>query len=263
MNLLFDIGATNTRVAAAAETGIGEVFSAPTADDPEKEVALLAELFEKAGKGDAAFGGIPGTPGMDGSVLFAPNLPKWKGFPLSGKLSALVGMPVSLEHDASLGALGEAVYGAGKGAERVAYFGIGTGVGAGFAIGGAIQSPVTGYETGHQIIDAARGLSLDDTVSGRAVEKRAGTPPGEAPRALYEELTDVLAAGIYNTALHFMPDVFVLGGSLMNEENGYRLADIAAAVKALPPYVSPPDIRLASLGGASNLWGAKALAEAH
>lgn len=265
MKILFDIGATNTRAAAATESGVGEVVFSRTAEDPRAELEVLQALAEKIlgnERPESAFGCIPGTPRADGTVLFTPNLPQWKGFPLGGEFSKRLGAPVFLEHDASLGALGEAIYGAGKGPENIAYFGIGTGVGAGRIVNGAIDAPIRGYEAGHQIMDAVHGISLDDMVSGRAITARWGVHPKDASREVYDELTAILAAGIYSTILHWHPDVFVLGGSLMNEENGYRLADIIEALKDFPPFFeSLPDIRLAALGDASNLWGARALAQ--
>src|SRR3990167_11312363 len=93
------------------------------------------------------------------------------------------------------------------------------------------------FEEGHQIMDVKEGRELEELVSGRAFEKRYGVHPSKAPREGYAEMTPVLAAGIYNMILHWSPEVFVLGGGMMNEDNGYRLSDITSALKRFSlPY---------------------------
>ena len=53
---------------------------------------------------------------------------------LNTQETALVGAPVFLENDANVAALGEAVYGAGKGYELALYVTIGSGIGGGLVI---------------------------------------------------------------------------------------------------------------------------------
>ena len=108
-------------------------------------------------------------------------------------------------------------------------------------------------------MDVKEGRELEELVSGRAFEKRYGVHPSKAPREGYAEMTPVLAAGIYNMILHWSPEIFVLGGGMMNEDNGYRLADIALALKGFSsPFPKLPELRLAERKDTAGLWGALA-----
>ena len=262
MKVVFDIGGTSMRAANATPGGIGEIRKIKTPQEPKEGLAALAALArECAGGGqlEAAAGGFPGIV-ADGVVYLAPNLPTWNGTKLASELTKAIGVSVTVQNDGDLAALGEASRGGGKGFRVVAYAGIGTGVGCGRVVDGRIDSGAYDFEAGHQIVDAAGGMELEALVSGRAFEKRFGVHPKDAPRAGYEEMTPILAVGLYNMILHWSPEVFVLGGSMMNEDNGYRLADITAALGRLPQiYPRLPEVRVAVLKDTAGLYGARTL----
>jgi hypothetical protein len=89
---------------------------------------------------------------------------------------------------------------------------------------------------------------------------RFGKEPKDLPREVYEAMAPLLATGLYNTMLHWVPDVLILGGSLMNEENGYRFESIKSFLDNIPrPLPTLPPLRLSALGDDSNLYGARAL----
>lgn len=262
MNIIFDIGGTSMRVARAIGEGIGEVHRTPTPQGPKEGVAALASLIRECAGSEALEAVVGGFPGViaEGTIRFAPNLPEWVGYACTDELSQVLGVSVEVRHDADLAALGESWRGAGKGFRVVAYVGVGTGIGCGRVVEGHIDSGLYVFEAGHQIVDVVGGKGLEEMVSGRAFEKRYGVHPKDAPRAAYEEMTPVLAAGLYNTMLHWSPEVFVLGGSMMNEENGYRLREVAAALERLPKiYPRFPELRAATLKDAAGLHGAAAL----
>jgi predicted NBD/HSP70 family sugar kinase len=171
----------------------------------------------------------------------------------------LAGAPVTVLHDADLGALGEAVYGAGKDFRAVAYAGIGTGLGMGLVVEKKLVHEPFGFEAGNQIVRVGE-LSLSKTISGNALKMRFGKEPKDLPREVYEAMTPLLATGLYNTLLHWVPDVLILGGSLMNEENGYRFENIKSFLENIPrPLPALPPLRLSALGDDANLYGARAL----
>ncbi len=263
MTIGFDIGATNTRVASVSTQGLGRVAKKPTPKDPLEALALLSTLCIETASGDhieRVIGGIPGIPGKDGEVLNAPNLPKWKGFPLGADLSELLGVPVRVFHDTDLGALGEAHYGAGKGAEVLAYVAVGTGVGVSRIIRGKIDIAAFALEAGHQILDVQRRRALEEMISGLAISERFGMHPKDVPRSAYDELTPTLAVGLYNMILHWSPHVLVLGGSMMNEKNGFRVGDVVKALHTLPKFFPEfPEVRAGVLGDSAGLHGARAV----
>lgn len=265
MKIAFDIGGTNMRVASIIGGDLGKIEKKRTPKDPKEGVLQFAELVRACAPGEAmeaAAGGFPGAV-PEGIVRLSPNLPQWEGFALATEFSKALGCSVSMRNDADLATLGEAVYGAGKGKRIVAYIGVGTGVGGGRVTDGAIDASAFSLEPGHQILDMRDKKDVEALVSGRAFEKRFGVHPKDAPREAYVEMTPVLALALYNTIVHWSPEVLILGGSMMNEENGYRLEDIRRALEALPRTVPHlPELRLAEFKDTAGLHGARALLQA-
>ncbi len=257
--LLFDIGGTTMRMAAGEYATISQVHRIPTPSNPQDAVDYLAQYVRETMS--ACLDAVGGIAGLieDGVVRASPHLPSWDGFPFSARLRDALSIPCQIQNDAELAGLGEAVYGAGKGYGLVAYLGIGTGIGGSLIIDGKVAPHAHGFEPGHQILDAEQGMSFEGLVSGHALEARFGMPAKELPRNVYDELTRTLATGAYNLLLEWSPDILVLGGSLMNEENGYRVADVSRALAALPMVLPLPVITHAALGDDCALYGALAV----
>ena len=99
--------------------------------------------------------GFPGFIEPDSKkIVSSPNLPGLSYFNLAGELSAILGLPFSLENDANAAAYGEFIL-AGKPAGGLIYIGLGTGVGGGLVLDGKIFSGQQGcaMEVGHMIIE--------------------------------------------------------------------------------------------------------------
>ncbi|MFF2066186.1 ROK family protein [Streptomyces sp. NPDC058200] len=79
------------------------------------------------------------------------GFPQWAGFPLRDVLAARLGLPVVLDKDTNAATLGLALRGPG---DSFAYLHLGTGLGAGLVLGGALhRGERTGAgEFGHQVI---------------------------------------------------------------------------------------------------------------
>ncbi|MED1794650.1 ROK family glucokinase [Brevibacillus nitrificans] len=96
--------------------------------------------------------GVPGPiDAKNGIVLQAVNLHWQKPVPLQEKLKALTGLPVAVENDANMAALGEMWQGAGQGAEDLVAITLGTGVGGGIIVHGNVVHGINGVggEIGH------------------------------------------------------------------------------------------------------------------
>jgi glucokinase len=123
--------------------------------------ALIDTLIADSGLARNDFGGVGiGVPGVldleQGLVLFLPNLPgTWPQVPLAQFIQDKIGLPVRLLNDARAITLGEWKFGAGRGVDTLACFAIGTGIGGGLVINGALHLGIggTGGELGHQSID--------------------------------------------------------------------------------------------------------------
>src|SRR5205085_11369638 len=73
-----------------------------------------------------------------GRICRSHQIEGWDDFPLADWLGKATGAPVVLENDANTAALGEAVRGAGVGADPLFYVTLGSGVGGGLVVGGRI-----------------------------------------------------------------------------------------------------------------------------
>ncbi len=109
---------------------------------------------ECAGKIDVAGIGVSiGGPlnSRAGIIDSPPHLPGWDAVPLKTILERELKLPVNIEHDAAACAYAEYLWGAGQGAQNLAYLTCGTGFGAGFIFGGKIHRGANGgsCEVGH------------------------------------------------------------------------------------------------------------------
>lgn len=98
--------------------------------------------------------GIPGTLSADGrSVRFAPNL-CWHDVPFAQLLENQTGLPVFLENDANLAAMGENWQGAGTGVDDLICITVGTGIGGGIILDGQllVGKNHNAAEVGHMVI---------------------------------------------------------------------------------------------------------------
>jgi predicted NBD/HSP70 family sugar kinase len=111
-----------------------------------------AELDDVVGIGM----GLPGpVHGPTGELGDSTILPGWVGVRAAEAMSEALGRTVEVENDANLGALSEWMWGAGRGAENMAYLKVATGIGAGFIIRGRPYTGTSGTagEIGHTVID--------------------------------------------------------------------------------------------------------------
>lgn len=136
-------------------------------DGPDVMLPRLAEAAKKvldSTKNEVKAVGI-GVPGpvkhREGVCVYAPNLSGWKDLPVGPLLSEKIGLPVHVLNDANAAALGEARFGAGRGATDVLVLTLGTGIGSGLILDGNLRLGASerGAEVGHMTvaIDDKRG----------------------------------------------------------------------------------------------------------
>ena len=235
-----------------------EIFDTPDDFDGGIE-AITAAIKELAGSSriEAVAGGLPGP--LDKAKTMSinpPNLPAWKNMPFKAKLADKLGTDnIHLMNDAAAAGIGEAIYGAGKGYNIVAYLTISTGIGGARIINGNIDVNSLGFEPGHQIIDISSGLDLEETISGSAIEKRYGKKAEDIhDKAIWEEIEKTLAVGLNNTIVHWSPDIVVLGGSMTDSIDIVKLREYTAKYCRIFPSI-PPIVKRA-LGDDTGLYGA-------
>ena len=273
--ILFDIGGSKTRIALSRD---GETFGEPVILDTPKDFTAAVELlkheaFRLTGGEliDIAAGDVAAVLSRDKRVIKnAPHLAGWNGKPIVDELATQLTTKVIIENDASLVGLGEAVFGAGKGHEIVAYITVSTGVGGARIVSGKIDASAMGFEPGHQIIDATgslaltsvggHGMDLEGSISGTAINARYGKKPYEiTDEKFWDEMARLLAYGLNNTIVHWSPDVVVIGGSMM-KEIGIPVERVRLHLAGiLHIFTQLPLIEHSTLGDIGGLYGALAL----
>lgn len=90
-----------------------------------------------------------------GTVRLSHHVPGWEDLPLQKILTAEFGVPVSVDNDANVAALGEHQRGAGQGFAHLLYVTISTGVGGGWILNNRLWRGATGMagEIGHTVAD--------------------------------------------------------------------------------------------------------------
>lgn len=271
--LLFDIGGTNTRVSVSEDL---KTFKQPVRfttpinfKEGVKKIAEAAKTLTSKPIRQAC-GAVRGQLGEDRrSIVHDTALTKWLEEPLAEALEKELNTKVILENDAALAGLGESHFGAGKGSSIMVYHTISTGVGGAKIEDGKIDSYHLGFEPGKQVLDIDRTIlgddvlpTLENLVSGTAVEERTGQKPYDIPQedTLWDQLAYYLAHGLRNTILYWSPDLIVLGGSMITGNPAIPIEAIKRhTVDILSGEIDIPEIKKAELGDVSGLYGAMAL----
>lgn len=275
--ILFDIGGTKTRVAITEDLEtLQEIKSFKTPSTFKQGVESIKKVVSEMKSSSpvaGVAGGVRGRLTEDHSGILNDGILKgWIGHSISSALSKHFKAPVYLENDAALAGLGEAVYGAGKGIDSIVYHTISTGVGGVKVRCGMLEESATGFEPGHQILDIDRTVlgddispTLENLVSGSAVEARLGMKPYDIPQedTIWDELAEYLAQGLRNTILYWSPDAIILGGSMIVGDPKIPLDSIRKyTVEALDSFVECPYITTASLQDNAGLYGGMAYLKA-
>ncbi|MBP9749495.1 MAG: ROK family protein [Candidatus Pacebacteria bacterium] len=275
MYVYFDIGGTKTRVSISHD---GKEFASPKKFDTPKDLNLLFTTLRSVARelgGDAPIealgGGIACPVNRTGDVVTlcpAPHLPKeWFEQSFVDECTSFFGVPVYLDNDTAVIGLGEAVYGAGRGYEVVAYMTVSTGIGGARIVRERIESIGISTEPGRQYIDFDKSAfpgceraTIEGYASGTATERRFGMKPYEVhDPAVWEELARWCAYMLNNTIVHWSPDAVVLGGSMITGDPAIPVARISEHLRSILSYPRVPEIKQAGLGDFGGLYGAMEL----
>lgn len=256
-----DLGGTQVRVARCEPSGkiIDRVAQPANADQGFDAVfARVVDGIRQMTKGERVRGIGLGAPGpldpWQGVILAAPNLGGVINFPLKARLEKEFGVPVFIDNDANLAALGEQRFGAGQGVAHLIYITISTGIGGGIIADGKLFYGARGFagEVGHQTLDAygprcncgnvgclealaagpaiiryartalrnGRHSKLRDQV-GIDLDKLTGAMITQAARdgdalakEIYARAGFFIGLGLGNLLHHFDTQLFVLGGGV-------------------------------------------------
>ncbi|MFQ5861144.1 MAG: ROK family protein [Dehalococcoidia bacterium] len=262
--LAVDLGGTRTRC-ALVDPG-GRMVEQAAQDTQawlgqqaaqERLEACLHRLMARAGERPIAGIGVAAAGPVEsatGALHNPPNLPGWDGVALKPPWEEQFHLPVWVDNDANLAALGEHRYGAGQGISDLVYLAVGTGIGAGVILDGRLVTGSRGMagELGHMTIDlhgprcACGNVGcLEALASGTAIARMAqervaageqtlalalaGNDPqritGElvtqaaeqgdrVAREITEQAAQALGTGIVNILHIFNPALVIVGGGV-------------------------------------------------
>ncbi|HEV3472582.1 MAG TPA: ROK family protein [Actinomycetota bacterium] len=251
-----DVGGTTTK--AGIVSASGELITRterPT--DPSAGtkgiIAVLEDLLARSGDVSISAVGV-GAAGFVGeeSVVFSPNL-TYDDPHIVQALRSRFDLPAVVDNDANAAAWGEFRFGAARGAMDLVLLNLGTGVGSGIIVDGALLRGHSGTagELGHTVVDpdgplcpcGLRGC-VEQFVSGGAISRAAraaiesdpdstllafaGTPEeitaehvgraareyDESSRSVLRTAGTMLGIALSNVANVFDPEVIVLAGGV-------------------------------------------------
>lgn len=275
-----DVGGTTTRaVLADLEGAVVGAQRVATERGPAPDLAArLAALTRDLAARHRATGRVANvvicTPGVVDParrrIAIAPNLPALETDGFLDRLDAAIGVPLVLLNDVNAAALGELHRGAGVGLRDLVYVNVGTGLGFGLVIGGALHHGIAGRagEFGLAPYPPGTASTLEDALAGEGLRRRhlaaggSGAPEdafreaegGREPGAsLVATFLDDLAWASSAVATLLDPERIVLGGGI-----GLRCAsflpDIRDAVARNVGF--DVDLAIAHLGDDAGLAGA-------
>ena len=176
--LVADLGATSTDVALADLAGEIVVHRQEASDiaaGPDAVLARVEELFDEcvaeAGVTGSLWGigiGVPGPVEFEsGRPVSPPIMPGWDGYAVRERFAER-GVPVWVDNDVNVMALGELTAGCGRGVDDFVFVKIGTGIGAGIVVDGRIHRGAKGSagDVGHIHVQAGREVTCRCGMSG-------------------------------------------------------------------------------------------------
>ncbi len=215
-----------------------------------------------------------------GTAYVEGILPGWGGVRPAAEMEARLGLPVKLENDANVGALGEHRFGAARGARDIAYVRLSAGIGLGLVLNGSPYRGRLGFagELGHVRVVSSGGAlcrcgnrgCLETVASAAAVADalgvhvprvvelvEAGDAAALAAVAAAGEAVGEVVAAMVNV---LNPELVVIGGELAGA--GDVLLDPlrrAISESVIRPSAAAVEARLGALGERAEVLGAAAL----
>ncbi len=271
MYISIDLGGTNTRVAASKDLrSIEKVERFSTQNSLEAQRNRITQAIHNVTRYTPKIISI-GAPGLIdqnnqkfGNIV---NVPYLNNLEFNQLLSEeYKNLEFLGANDAALGGLGEAVFGAGKDFNSIAYLTISTGVG-GVRIAGKkldLQQPY--WEPGHHIIDVGGAVdtkvhmygTFEAYVSGQAFQRNYGkTPQDCSDPEIWQDYGQKLANGLINVCAFWAPECIVIGGGIANKFDAF--IESAKTHFSKQDFFPIPEIKKTELGDNSGIYGGLAL----
>lgn len=163
-----------------------------------------------------------------GSITSTPKV-GWSQVDLLGHFAQTLDVPMALDTDVNCAAVGELLFGSGRGLDTFCYVTVGTGIGVGLLVGGAPHGGANHPEAGHIRLPRAlgdhafdgicpfHGDCLEGLASGPAIRARWGRPAEElaAGHPAWGVIAEYIAGLCANLTYIVRPDRIIIGGGVM------------------------------------------------
>jgi glucokinase len=281
--LAVDIGGTKVDIGVVQDGMIIE--RERFLNNPSSDIAKLISSYGSDKKVDAVGIGVAGQVNYEtGLVIFAPNV-VLENYPLGELVGKDLQVPVFVENDANVFALGVWRYEFQSKPATLLAMTLGTGIGGGFIYNGNVMRSAQGasLEIGHMVVEAggpnctcgsqgcleafAGGWALEKWYNERTREKITGAQIHERAKAgdqealyLYQRMGYYLGVGAASLANILNPEIIVLGATVSSTYPLWKdIYSLEFKKRALPPLKDTPTM-VSTLKDAA-LLGAAALAE--
>ncbi len=281
------IEAGGTKFILGVGDEFGHIFERKRIDtrDPETTLKESVDFFrdkEIEALGIGTFGPVRLDPfAYDyGTILNTPK-PMWAGVNMVKPFAEALNVPINIDTDVNASCLGEVTYGSARGLDPVVYLTVGTGVGAGIFVNGALVHGALHPEVGHMILPLSPTEPIDKPSScprhpdcleglacGVSIERRWGKKGEElyANKDVWVLEAHYIAIFCVNMICAISPKRMILGGGVMEVEGLFPM--IRENVdKMLNGYLVDIDLKrletlitTASLNGDQGLMGCLKLA---
>jgi glucokinase len=223
-----DLGGTKVSVGTVADGEVRRMARRDVLSEEAAEVVLasivdtIAEVFDSSVVGIGC--GVPSVVDVaEGIVFEVENIPSWREVHLKAALEERFGVPAAVNNDANAFAVGEHVFGKGRGFRHLVGMTLGTGLGTGVIIGGRLYSGAN-CGAGEIGMMAHKGLTLEDYCSGQLFPREYGAA-GEVvfgraragdveALAVFERYGRELADAVMVALYAYDPEALILGGSI-------------------------------------------------
>ena len=254
-----EAGGTKVRVAITEGREIVADTTIPTTTPDETlaaTVGFIHDWGEVAAAGVACFGPLDldeASPGY-GSITATPK-PGWSNVPVREVLETELRVPTAIDLDVGGAALGEWHWGAAQNLDHFIYITVGTGVGAGLFVAGAVHHGMGHPEMGHIPVERVpgdeypggcpfHGACLEGMASGPAIADRWGAPADQlTDRSEVWNLEAAYLAQALRTFTYVAaPQRILLGGGVMRRAGLIELTRTELAAQ-LGDYVTSDRLR--------------------
>jgi glucokinase len=249
-----DIGGGTTRIGFSKNnTSFEKIVRFQTPDNFEDQIEkIILEIKNQKKDIEKIVIAAAGSLDRNKGILFKwGQRPSWAGKSFfSPLLKAFPKTKPTIENDANIAALGEAVLGAGRDYSFVGYVGLGSGISGCLIINKEIMPHCFGIEPAHQIVNfkekeawsCGQKGCFEAYGCGTAFRKHFGMAAENCnDQKIWNKYAKFLSFGIANVLVLWSPQILVIGGGVSNKFNSF-IKPLTKELRILLPVFEFPKI---------------------